>query len=451
MRKVQLELLRRLAHCQLSLICTFFYANLTSAQSTTFYAEYKTGGFTLTIVPGLPHPAFGPTQGDAAAFLERERVVLEAITKEAIAKSDAATLEKMLNERRHQARLAAANALGEMRAVESIPALIRLVSSSHVDGDFVDTLSRKAVAEALKSMGHHAKPAIPALTNLLQDGRFLSARGNEVAVVAVKKALARITKDVILYEAAVSENLRKAQDAARNTDSTLEILERAAYVGYVLTSDSDLRKISKFAGELREPAVEVKEHTDRIVELAEKKQDREAAVREGKNLLDKVKLLKMNDQVEELDRLAKAVRELPVGLVSEKVDDKFVVGSELLINNPKEAEARFKAQLDAMKANVDFLTLKQAQLGEVGKAAKGAFKFLYELRENIEMVAPHTSIYGKSLIEFSREVDSLEKGYGGLASDCATKSKEAKRAGEVEQIRYDQLKDSLRTIFGFRL
>jgi hypothetical protein len=246
-------------------------------------------------------------------------------------------------------------------------------------------------------------------------------------------------------------NLRKAQEALKNPDATLKLLSRALYVGYVLTKDPDLKEVGKFTDDLRKPAGELKKHTDKIVELAERQKDKAGAEKEGQTLLDKVKLIRIKNQAEELERLAGKIRELPVGLVSEKVDDKFTVSADLLVKEPRQAEARFKAYLAAIRTNVEYLKSKQEQLEEAGKVAKGAGTFLAKVRSDIERAVPFSGPYARQLTEFYLDVDRLSKAYNELAADCAAKAKEAKRAWEVEQKRHDNLKQSVRTLFGFQV
>jgi hypothetical protein len=245
------------------------------------------------------------------------------------------------------------------------------------------------------------------------------------------------------------ENLRKAQEAVKNTDSTLKMLSKAMFVGSILTKNPDLKEVSKFTEDLRKPASELKTYTDKVVELAEKEKDKAGAEKEGKALLDKVKLVKIKNQADELERLAKKVRVLPVGLVSENVDDKFAVSPDLLVKDPRQAEARFKAYLTAMWTNVEYLKSKQEQLDEAGKVAKRAGTFLANVRGDIEKAVAFSGPYAKALTEFYLDVDRLSNAYNGLSADCMAKAKEAKRAWEVEQKRHDNLKAIIKTDFGF--
>lgn len=246
-------------------------------------------------------------------------------------------------------------------------------------------------------------------------------------------------------------NLRKAQEAVKHTDGALKLLSKPLYVGSILTNNPDFKEVSRFVEDVRKPVSELKKFTDKVVELAEKQKDKSAAEKESKTLLDMVKLVRIKNQADELDRLSKKVRELPVGLITEKVDNQFLVSPELLVNDPKVAEARFKAYLTAMKTNVEYLKSKQEQLEEVGKLANGAGKFLTKTQSDIEKVVPFSGLYGKALTEFYLNLDQLAKAYNELASQCAAKAKETKHAAEIEQSRHDKLRDSVRTLFGFPL
>jgi len=203
------------------------------------------------------------------------------------------------------------------------------------------------------------------------------------------------------------KNLRKAQKAAKNADSTLNLLSKALYVGSILENDPDLTELAEFTGGLRKTSSEVKKHTDRIVELAEKRKDRKAAEKETKSLLHKVKLVRIKNQTDELQSLGRMVRELPVGLVSERVDNKFKVSADLLINDPKEAQARFKAYLTAMKTNAKYLKAKQAQLEDFSGIARGTGRFLARVLSGIEKAMPYSGIYAKALTEYYVAMDEI--------------------------------------------
>ncbi len=252
-----------------------------------------------------------------------------------------------------------------------------------------------------------------------------------------------------LDQKTAEDNLRKAQDALKKTDSSLNWLSKALYAGSVVTKNPDLKALSKFAADVKKPVSELKKHTDKVVELGDKKNDKAAAEKESKTLLDKVKLVKIKNQADELERLAKKVRELPVGLVSEKVDDKFAVSADLLIKNPKEAEKRFKAYLAAMNTNAEYLSAKHEQLEDVAQVAKAAGKAFGQLQADIEKVVPFSGLYAKTLTEFYLDADKLAKAYNELGSDCAAKAKEAKAAAEVEKKRHDNLKTTIKTVVGF--
>lgn len=246
-------------------------------------------------------------------------------------------------------------------------------------------------------------------------------------------------------------NLRKAQEAVKNTDSTLQWLSKALYAGSVLTKNPDLKEASRFTDDLRKTTGELKKHTDKVVELAERKKDQPGAEKESKSLLEKVKLVRIGNQADELERLARKVRDLPIGLVSEKIDDKFVVSADLLVKDPKQAESRFKSYVAALKSNAEYLKAKHDQLDEAGKMAKGAGVFLSRVQSDVEKAIPFSGTSAKPLTEFYLDLDKLIKSYHELATECAAKARLAKHAADVEQRRHDQLKETVKTLFGFRL
>jgi hypothetical protein len=252
-------------------------------------------------------------------------------------------------------------------------------------------------------------------------------------------------------EKVADAGLLRAKRAIKNTDSTLKMLSRALYIGSILTKNPDLKGIKKFTDDLRKVTGELDTQADKVVKLAEQQEDVQAAEKEAETLLEKVKRVRVKNQAEELERLAKKVRELPIGLVSEDVDDGFVVSADLLIRAPKQAEARFRAYLAAMKANTEYLNEKRGQLDEASETARKASRFFSDLQLNIEKAVKFSGPYAKPLTAFYLEADALARAYGGLAADCASKADEAERAAQVEQRRHDNLADTLRTLFGFEL
>jgi GH24 family phage-related lysozyme (muramidase) len=208
----------------------FITAPFAHAQGT-LYTQYNQGKFTfaIQIIPRGPGVNWEKANREAKEFLAAEKKNVEEITTAAVAKRDVATLEKLLKERNYQPRLGGAQALGDIYATEAITSLIKLVNSEHVEGHFVtlangtkspmfmDSLSRAAAAEALGKMGADAKDAIPTFTKLLENKAFLGARGNEVAVEAVKKSLEKIKADI------------PARDRLRQQLATHEGREKKAY------------------------------------------------------------------------------------------------------------------------------------------------------------------------------------------------------------------------------
>ena len=104
-----------------------------------------------------------------------------------------------------------------------------------------------------------------------------------------------------------------------------------------------------------------------------------------------------------------------------------------------------------METNAEYQKLKQNQLEEASKVAKGVGAFLAKIQSDIERAAPFSGPYAKPLTEFYLDLDELSKAYNELASECVAKAKGAKRAAEVEKRRHDNLKESVRTFFGFRV
>jgi hypothetical protein len=245
------------------------------------------------------------------------------------------------------------------------------------------------------------------------------------------------------------DNLRKAQAAAAASDSALKWLARAAWVGVVLRGTTEWRTADRFFSEATKAAGDLKKGTDKLAELAATKAARSRIEKEAATLLKTVMLVRLDKQAEELERLGAKVRGLPVGLVSDRVDDKFKVSADLVVKAPREAQTRFKAFLAAMKTSADFLDDSQKALNQVAANAKAAAQVVRRLQVGIEKVAPAAGIHNRALTALYLELDKLGRGYSGLASDCATKAKEASHAAAVERRRYDNLRTTIRTLFRF--
>ena len=214
--------------------------------------------------------------------------------------------------------------------------------------------------------------------------------------------------------AKVDVGLREAQQAVKNTDSTLKMLSRGLYIGSILTKNPDLKEIKKFTDDLRKVTGELDKYTDKIVKLAEQQDDVKAAEEQAETLLGKAKLVRIKNQVDELERLAKKVRELPVGLVTEEVNGEFAVSADLVINAPGRAAARFRAYLVAIATNIEYLNSKYEDLDETSRIARNASRFFSDLRLNIERAVKFSGPYAKPLAEFYLDADNLAKAYGAL-------------------------------------
>jgi hypothetical protein len=250
------------------------------------------------------------------------------------------------------------------------------------------------------------------------------------------------------------ENLRKAQAAAASTDTALEWVSRAAWVGVILKGTPEWLAAPEVLSKVRDAVAELRKGTDKLAELAERKEDRPALEAQSKTFLDKVKLVSPDKQAEELYRFDRNVKDLPVGLVSDRVDDKFKVTVDLLLDDPKGAEARFKAYLGAMQTNIKFLNDTQKALENASTNAKAAQQVVSKLQEGIEKLfkffpAAGASPLGKALGEAYFDIDKLSKAYNEVATDCAARAKLAKQAAEVQNRRRDNLKVTIKTVFGF--
>src|SRR5262249_3611682 len=143
---------------------------------------------------------------------------------------------------------------------------------------------------------------------------------------------------------------------------------------------------------------------------------------------------------------------LPVGLVSDRVDDRFRVSADLLVKNPAEARARVARYLKAMRTNIDYLKARKAELEEFSRVSSAAGQAYRRLADDIsKKLVPWAAgtPFGRELAELYLGLDALSAAYNGLSADVSAKAKEVGRAVEVEQKRHDRLKSSIKTLFGF--
>lgn len=249
---------------------------------------------------------------------------------------------------------------------------------------------------------------------------------------------------------AAEDNLREAKKATEQAASGLKWLSRALWLAGYKSDSNTLKDVkSKFDRTLAKPAKDLDKALGELQRVTGSKNDKEPPKNLVDTIKDSLKLLKPGGQADELERLAPKVRELPIGLVSETVDDEYKVSADLLISKPKESEARFKKYLSAMRENSDRLTNLATQLEDTAEVSSLANKLFIGLADKISKVAPHTGAFGKGLMEQYLDVDRLAKAYASLAADCTAKAKEAKRAANLEKQRHEQLKTSIKTYFNF--
>jgi len=264
-----------------------------------------------------------------------------------------------------------------------------------------------------------------------------------MAVAATAPTFGQVTK---VPEKAARENLKKAQEVLRKTESGLELLGKTAWIASVLAKKPDLAKTAETVAKVKEPINELKKMIDQV----NKTTNPDSAKKEAGRFLDKLRLVKLDAQAEELKKLDKAITKIPIGLVADGADDKFNVTTELLIKNPKEAKKRFGNLLTAMKTNADYLTVQHAHLENIHHYCKAASKAMAELNKGIEK-ALEAGLFTKALIEKYLDVDRLIMAYNEVAADAEKVAKSAKTAAEIQSKRRKNLRDTVNTFFGFKL
>jgi aminoglycoside phosphotransferase (APT) family kinase protein len=139
-----------------------------------------------------------------------------------------------------------------------------------------------------------------------------------LAAVAASPSLAQPKADP---EKETAEKLKKAHEVLRKTGTGLDLLGKAAWTASVLKKQPDLAKAAEAIGKVKEPVKELGE----MVERVNKATNPEAGKKAAGKFLDKLKLVKLDAQAEELKKIGKPIREIPIGLVTDGVDDQFKV------------------------------------------------------------------------------------------------------------------------------
>ena len=240
------------------------------------------------------------------------------------------------------------------------------------------------------------------------------------------------------------DDLRKAREAVERVDSQLKWLNRAAWLSSVLKQSPELNQAKDLIDKLRGTCQDIRGAADKLIEI----RDQEKARNEAKGFLSRIKRLKLNEQKEILGEMGRTISAIPVGLVSERVDERFKVSADLLVREPREAKKRFRDYVEAIQSNIDYLKNKEEILEEIQTRAKAASRVLTALSDAIER-AVRAGLLTKLLLDQYLDTGNLIRAYNGVASDSETKRREVRRALEVEQRRHDNLNTTLKTVFGF--
>jgi hypothetical protein len=135
-----------------------------------------------------------------------------------------------------------------------------------------------------------------------------------------------------------------------------------------------------------------------------------AAVRnaEAKSFLAVIEDRKVtpNRAIDKLEELRKAVEAVPAGVVGEETAAKFKLTADELASDPKKAQERLKARLDAMEKNVVLLTDNAKFLEGIVKRAKSSGDMVKKADDDAEQFVQRGAVEG-----FSR--DALRKSFDG--------------------------------------
>jgi Flp pilus assembly protein TadD len=241
------------------------------------------------------------------------------------------------------------------------------------------------------------------------------------------------------------DNLKKAQDALGNTDSGLKWLGRGAWMAKVVAGAAglenvkeDFEKAKDALDEIQEPVSKLKEGVDQIKDIKDMSEGKDKAQNAANWFFDTLKLYRLDGQSDELDKMRRNIQDIPVGLVSDEVDDRFKVSADLVGKDPAEARARFGEYLEAMEANIDHLKGLQSNLEELQVRAEAARKVLDRLHHVTER-AIEAGLFSEQMLGKYLEIEKLDLAYSYVASAAASKAAAAMAAAAKEQRRQDTL------------
>jgi hypothetical protein len=269
-----------------------------------------------------------------------------------------------------------------------------------------------------------------------------SARRLESDFTRLEKQLAELEKD----RAEAIANLTQARDSASRVDSALGLIGRGAWLASIVTGNRRFADAAEVAKKLRDPVSQLDSMLDRV----NKAVNQEDAKKESRSFFDKLKVLTLGGQTEQLQKIANAVREIPIGLIGDDLDPSFQVTPDLLLKNPKEAEIRFGNLLAAMGRNFTYLMARQVELEELERYCGAASKAFRDLNLKIEK-AVGSGVFTNQMVAIYLDADNLSRAYSDVASSAVLKARDARAAAQEQQRRYENFRLSAWTFFGMRL
>lgn len=247
-------------------------------------------------------------------------------------------------------------------------------------------------------------------------------------------------------ERVTAEKLRKVHSVVHQTEAGFGLLSKGVWTASVLMNRPELTEASGALRSVLGPIKELDGALDQLNRLVNQQQ----AKQESRGFIGKLKLVKLGGQLEELERCSQKIRDIPIGLVSDGLDDRFKVSPDLLTRKPKEAERRFAELLAAMRTNVAYLQTQQARLEEIQRYGKAASKGLDHFNNGIE-IAVRAGFFTEALVAKYLDVGRLSKACSEIAADAGRKAREARDAAAVQEQRHDNLRETVRTLFGFHV
>lgn len=158
---------------------------------------------------------------------------------------------------------------------------------------------------------------------------------------------------------------------------------------------------------------------------------------EAKRFLTRIEDRKVtpNRAIDKLEKLRKAVDTIPTGVVGEGSDPAFKLTADELTKDPKKAQERLKARLEAMEKNIMLLTENAKFLDGIAKRAKNSRDLVKKVDDDAEQFIQQGGIkeLNRDVLRKSFDGPKLTKQYRDLAEIAEEKQRAVTKAVEAQR------------------